>query len=241
MAKILIVDDEKDLAFIVKRILEISGYEVHYAQSGYEAIEKVRKNTYNICLLDIRLPDMNGVEVFLKIKEIIPGVRVLMMTGFAVEDLIKQALKEGAYACIHKPFDIAKLLEQIESVLKSKKRVILIADDVERIRQELKIFLEGKKYIVYEAKNGEEVIARVWEKEYDIILLDYGLPDMNGLEIFRDVRKIDQDVLVMLMLDEPLESVIKDALKMGFYGWIEKPIDTNRLLAMLKEALKNNR
>jgi len=121
MAKILIVDDEKDIAEIIWKILEFKGYEVELAKSGYESIEKAKKISFDLCLLDIKLPDINGMEVFLKLKEINPQIRVIMMTGFAMEYLIEEARKEGVYACIHKPFNIEKLFELIEEVLKSKK------------------------------------------------------------------------------------------------------------------------
>ena len=238
MANILVVDDEKDLAGLLKSILMLKGYNVEIAQSGQEAIEKVEKTAFDLCLLDIRLPDMNGVELFLKIKNILPCAQVIMITGFAVEDLIEEALKEGAYACIHKPFDIEKFFLLIENILISKRKVILIADDIEKVRQEIKAILKDRNYVVCEAKTGKEVIDKIKERQYNLILLDYGLSDMNGLDIFHHVKAIDKDVVVILMLDKHLEELIKDVLKIGFYGWIEKPIDSEDFLKIVEESLK---
>lgn len=241
MSKILIVDDEKDLAEITGELLEFKGYEAELAKSGYEAIEKASKTSFDLCLLDIRLPDMNGVEVFLRIKEILPQMRIIMMTGFAVEDLIEEALKQGVYACIHKPFDMKRLLELIEEALKQKRRIILIADDIEEIRKRIGIFLKDKGYAVCEAESGKEAISKVKERHYDIILLDYGLPDINGLEVFREAKNIDPNIIAILMLDKSLEVLAKEALEEGFYGCITKPIDPERLLEMvagIEDALR---
>lgn len=120
MANILVVDDEKYLAEIINIFLEFKGYKVKTATDGYKTIEEVKATHYDLVLMDIRLPGINGVEVFLKIKEIDPKTRVIMMTGFSVEDLVEQALREGDYACLHKPFNMEGLLEEIEKVLKEK-------------------------------------------------------------------------------------------------------------------------
>jgi DNA-binding NtrC family response regulator len=119
MAKTLIVDDEKDLAEMLKDVLELEGHKVVTAKDGYQAIEEAKKIHYDLILMDIRLPGMNGVETFLEIKGHNPSSRVIMMTGFSVEDLIQEAIEKGAYACIHKPFDMSKVIPLIEKALKT--------------------------------------------------------------------------------------------------------------------------
>ncbi len=121
MAKILIVDDEKDLAEMLAAILEIKGYQTKFVVDGYKAIEETRKTHYDLIIMDIKMPEINGVETFIKIKEIDPKVKVTMMTGFAVEELISEAIKQGACGCIHKPFKPEKVIEMIGSLLKLEK------------------------------------------------------------------------------------------------------------------------
>ena len=117
MTKILVVDDEKDLAKMLAAILQIKGYEAKPCLDGYKAIEEVRSIHYNLIMMDIRLPGINGVEVFIKIKEIDPKVKVIMMTGFACEELLSEAVKQGAYGYIYKPFKPERMFEMIEKVL----------------------------------------------------------------------------------------------------------------------------
>lgn len=155
MAKILVVDDEEDLAKILGSILEFEGYEVKSVSNGFQAIEEVRTSSYDLILMDIRLPGINGVETFIKIREIAPSVKVIMMTAFSVEELIDKALQQWAYACIHKPFDIEKIISLIKKVLSQNQKVILIANGDGKTRQEVKEMLTKKGYKIATATDTE--------------------------------------------------------------------------------------
>jgi two-component system NtrC family response regulator len=122
MAKILIVDDEKDLADIMGANLLLRDYKVEKTVSGEEALEKIKKDRFDLAIIDIRLPGMDGIELFQRAKEIDPFIRVIMITGFSAEDKIEKILKEGAYACLKKPIDIKELLNLIEVILKNTLR-----------------------------------------------------------------------------------------------------------------------
>lgn len=118
MAKILIVDDEKNLAEMLKDVIELeTGHQVKVVLDGERAIEEAGVIHYDLILMDIKMSGINGVQAFLKIKEIDSQVRVIMMTGFSVEELIEDALREGAYACLHKPFDSERVVSLIEEAL----------------------------------------------------------------------------------------------------------------------------
>ena len=106
----LIVDDDPGMAATLADILTDMGYEVAVAENGYRAIEMTRQNKYDLALMDIKMPGINGVETFKKVKWISPQTRVIMMTAYSEEDLVREALKEGAYAVIYKPIDIDKLV-----------------------------------------------------------------------------------------------------------------------------------
>src|SRR5207245_6684562 len=90
------------------------GYRVSVAADGTKALEMARQTPFRVIFMDIKMPGMSGVETFIKIKEINPGATVIMMTGFAVEDDVKRAIQEGAYAVIYKPFDMDKILSIVE-------------------------------------------------------------------------------------------------------------------------------
>jgi DNA-binding NtrC family response regulator len=236
MAKILIVDDEIDLGYLLGTILKLEGYQIASVFDGYQAIEEAKKTHYDLVLMDIRLPGMNGVETFIQIKKIDPDVRVVMMTGFSVEDLIEVAIKEGAYACIHKPFDLQKVIGLIKKIIAENKKVILIANGDSKTREDVNAALIEKGYLTCTAISSEEAIAKLKENCYHCILINLELPGMNGLRILDEVRKLYPDVVVIVMSNCDLPEIIRQAKELSVYGCIKKPINVDELTRLLKEA-----
>ncbi len=236
MAKILIVDDEKDLGNILELILKRKGYQVITVLDGYKAIEEIKKTHYDLILMDIRLPGINGVETFIQIKEIDPEIKVVMMTGFAVENLIEKALREGAYACIHKPFDLPKVIELIQKLICEDKKVILIANGDSRTREEVKTALDEKGYCIVTAVDVKDVLEKLKDTCCHCVLLNLHLPGINGLEILNKVKKLYPNVVVIIMTDYDLPEMIREEKQLSAYGYIKKPIDIDELTKLLKEA-----
>ena len=118
MTKILIVDDNKEFCISLADILEAKGYEVESRNGGQAAIDRVKEKSFDLIIMDIKMPAMNGVEAFKHIKKINPRTAVIMITAYALEDLIKEALAEGAFSVLRKPFDVDKILELIEVIIK---------------------------------------------------------------------------------------------------------------------------
>ena len=111
---ILIVDDSASFRQTLSLILKCKGYSVVTAGTGEEAIEAVARNSFCVTFMDVRMPRMNGLETFRRIREIRPKAVVMMMTAYAVEDLVQAALREGACGVLYKPLDIEKVLALIE-------------------------------------------------------------------------------------------------------------------------------
>ena len=116
-AKILVVDDDENIRNTVKTVLEDEGYLVDVAASGREAIQKTQKTAYNIAFLDIRLPDMEGVELLRQIKDGVPRTRKIMMTGYPSMQNAIASLNKNADAYLIKPVDVESLLETVKHQL----------------------------------------------------------------------------------------------------------------------------
>ena len=108
MAKILIVDDDDGIRKMLKQFLVHKGHDVITASSGEEALEKVQEKP-TIVLLDYMMPEMNGVKVLERIKEISPSTDVLMVTGFGAHDIAMESFKRGAFELMTKPIDLSRL------------------------------------------------------------------------------------------------------------------------------------
>jgi len=95
---ILLTDDNKEFVQNLSDILELKGYKVLTANDGFQALDIIRVTPVDLILMDIKMPVMNGVETYKKIKKISPVTPVIMLTAYALEELIQESLQEGAFA-----------------------------------------------------------------------------------------------------------------------------------------------
>ena len=113
--RIMIVDDDQDLAESLADLLQVHGFDVDIAKDGQDALEHARTQDFDITLMDVRMPVMNGVDSFLAIRKIKPQARIVMMTGFK-EPIVERALSAGAEGPLHKPFSVEDLLKLFKTI-----------------------------------------------------------------------------------------------------------------------------
>jgi DNA-binding NtrC family response regulator len=116
-AKILVVDDDESIRKTLEAILKVEGYYVDIAENGKQAIEKTNSGYYNLALIDIRLPDMDGTELLTRMKDTTPKMRKIIITGYPSLQNAIEALNKEANAYILKPFDVKKALKTIRKQL----------------------------------------------------------------------------------------------------------------------------
>ena len=233
---ILVVDDLKSSRLTLGGILEDEGHNVVLAENGYQAIEATRQIPFDLIFMDIKMPGINGVQTFREVKKFNPKAAVIMMTAYSVEDLVKEAVEEGAYAVVYKPFDIEHIVNIIEAALQNT--LILVVDDHFTDRETLKAILEERGYRVVTAETGAEALARVKDKHFNIIFLDIRLPDIDGAQIFEQVKAIDSEVAVIMMTGYSEEELLKRAISQGAYTCIYKPLDVEKILTLVGEISK---
>ena len=115
MVSILVIDDDEGMCETLSDILEVTGYKVIIANDGYQALKVAKEEKIDISLIDIKMPGINGVETFKEMKKLSPDTHVIMMTAYAVEDLIEEAIQEGVSTILYKPLNIEEILDSIES------------------------------------------------------------------------------------------------------------------------------
>lgn len=119
--RVLIVDDDRDILRSLKDILQSKGYDVDMAETGQNAIEKARVKYFNVALLDIKLPDMEGTDLLARIHREKPQMMKIMITGYPSLDNAVKALNLGADAYIMKPVNPENLLKVVEEKVKEQK------------------------------------------------------------------------------------------------------------------------
>ena len=234
--KVLIVDDNIAFCENVADILEMKGYETVSIHDGAKALEVVKEDGFDLVLMDIKMPVMNGVETFKKIKKVAPQIPVIMMSAYAVEDLIREVLREGAFGILQKPLDIEYLFSIMEDTPPDG-ALILVVDDNPELKANLVDVLGEKGYRVKTAEDGPGAVRKATESKFDIILLDMNLPILNGLETYMHIRNIRPDVVVIIITGYLKEQgdLAQQTLDGGAYVCLEKPLDMDRLLNLLQE------
>jgi two-component system response regulator HydG len=235
---ILIVDDDisqcKTMSFVLRR----KGYAVATVTDGAAAIERVQEQPFDMIFMDIKMPLMDGVETYRRIKITRPGAVVVMMTAYAVEDLVQEAIQEGAYGVIYKPLDIEKVVALIERAREATQgALILVVDDEPGTCITLKNILTRKGYTVGIAHTGEEAIALAEEKTYEVVFIDIKLPTINGLETYLALKHINPEVVAIMMTAyrQEVRDLVGQALNETAYACLYKPFDMAEVLQLVDE------
>lgn len=235
--RILVVDDNEEFCQNLADIMEMKGHRVATAQDGFKAIDLVKRDSFDLVLMDVKMPVMNGVETFKKVKEIAPLLPVVMVTAYQVEELIRDALREGAFGCLNKPLDFHKLFEIIEDV-RAKGALILIADDDQGLCTNMSEILTRRGYRVATACDGSTAVNNCRENDFDIILLDMKMPPLNGLETYLAIKAIRPSAVVIVITGyrKEMSALVEQAIHQSAYACLEKPIDVDNLFTLLEQV-----
>jgi CheY-like chemotaxis protein len=229
--KILIVDDEKDIVLILKDFFVSKGHEVLTAFSGREAMDFLKSPGIGLILLDMQMPDINGIEILKEIKNIYKGAKVVVLTGFS-DEYKQEAERIGCDAFLTKPFSVKSLIRVAESVLAGKvehrkKAMELIDDDKVLARANL-LFIEPNE-ITYSSKlayfrdwrrcNGRYQLTAAFSETEAAEKLDEFKPDiiLSDISVFR-LYKLNEKIP---MSQNPAKDII-------LYGLFPKARDLHK-------------
>jgi two-component system response regulator HydG len=236
---ILVVDDDERMTRTVVDILTMSGHEAVEANSGPEALEKAGMQIFDCVLTDVKMPDMNGVELHRQLRLAQPGLPVILMTAYAADELVRQGLDEGVVGVFDKPLAMNHLLAFFTSL--AKNRTIVIVDNDPAFCQTLDDILSQRGFKVAQVTDPH-LDVEYMAAGAQIILLDLDLNHINGLDVLKEIRE-DYPTLPVLLVTgyrEEMASVIQGALDINAYACLYKPLEIPRLLQILSEVQLEN-
>ncbi len=114
--EILVVDDEQSICMLLEDVLARFGHNVTTCQDGAAGVELASGRTFDLVFLDIRMPGMGGLEALKRLRELQPEATFVMITGFAKDDVIDEALHSGAAACLCKPFSLSQVTQLLKEI-----------------------------------------------------------------------------------------------------------------------------
>jgi len=122
MAKILIVDDEDSVCSLLRKLFEPEGYEVFTETDALKVLELLKEERPDCVLLDVKMPNMNGIELLAKIKEVDRNIAVIMITGYGNLESAIESMKLGTFDYITKPFDLEFIKGLVRRSLQAKEK-----------------------------------------------------------------------------------------------------------------------
>lgn len=233
--RILIVDDDRRLARTLVDILRLKGYEAEASYSGRQVLDMVKKEGFDCVLTDIKTPGINGVELYKAIKEVQPGLPVVLMTAYPADRLVKEGEEAGAIATVTKPLNINSLLCFFSSL--QKERPIVIVDDDAEFARMLGDILQMRGFGVTKTTDPHAA-GEMLSSDAQAVVLDMKLNSTNGLDILKEIRGKHPHLPVILVTGyrEEMASAIEAAMKINAYTCLYKPVEIEGLLQVLAEV-----
>lgn len=167
MPKILIIDDEKPIRNTLKEILEYEKFEVDEAVDGLDGIDKIKNNTYDLIMCDIKMPEMDGIEVLEKAALLGVDTPFVMISGHGNVETAVEAIKKGAFDFISKPLDLNRLLVTVRNAIDRKELVQETKKLKRKVDQKSTIEIVGESKAIMEVK---EMIKKVADTDARVLI-----------------------------------------------------------------------
>ena len=231
---ILVVDDDLDACRNLSDILTDLGYTVQVAHDGPAALELVRRNSFDVALLDFKMPGMDGLTLYREIKKLSPATVAMMLTAYVSGASSDDARHAGMWKVLPKPVDLALVLPLVDEAVNQP--LVLLVDDDHDLCASLWDLLRDRGYRVSIAHTASVARDLLAQQNLKVVLLDLKLPDGSGNEVFSILRQANPETRTMIITGHrpEFESLIKNILADGADAICYKPFDLDKLLATLK-------
>ena len=233
-ARILIVDDEQDTCENLSDILTDLGYEVDTANDGFAALDLVKKRAYDVALLDLRMPGMDGLELYRRMRETSAETVAIVVTAYATSDTAKSVLATGAWKILPKPVNTGNLLSLVSQALDTP--LVLVVDDDHDLCENLWEILRERGYRVCIAHDLPEAEKKLGVHRFHVVLIDMKLPTGSGQELLRTLRNVDPEARAVLITGHrtEMEAKVQTAMDAGANAVCYKPFDVEKLLSTVE-------
>jgi DNA-binding NtrC family response regulator len=232
---LLVVDDEVDTCHNLADILADLGYRVDIAYDGSSALELVRRNSYDVALLDYKMPGMDGLTLYREIKKLRAGTVAIVVTAYADGSTAEEALAAGAWRVVPKPVDFPLLLRLVGEALDQP--LVLVVDDDPDLCATLWDLLRERHYRVSLAHDEDAARKQLGDSTFRAVLIDLKLPDGDGTSVFRLVRQTNPQARTIVITGHrtDMDQVVQQIVHEGADAVCYKPFDVPRLLDMLNQ------
>ncbi len=235
LLRILIVDDNRDLADSMADMLSDIGHFVKVVYRGETAITTFNAHNFDVCFLDIRLPDMNGFDLFYQFHNQDPDITMIMMTGYRIEQLVTEMFGSDTNIAVFQKLDNPE--SQMAGISSpDEKNLILIADNKTNLASQISNALRSKKLRSHISHTGEEAITACSEGTFDALILDMGKPIVCALGVYLNLEKQSTAMPTVIIAPErPLSNNNDPFHEINITGCLFKPFDPESIISAIEQ------
>lgn len=256
MTKLLIVDDDRMNCDLLQDLFSRQGYDVILATSGKAGLDLFRTSNPKVTLLDLRMPEMDGLTLLKEIRAIDPHAAVIILGGGATDVHENQARALRATDFIRKGLSLDILVEAVNRNSKlpspsiatqppcldgemgqQSRETVMVVDDEPLVCDLLVQFLNLRGYHALGVRNGQDALRLVDEIHPDAILVDMIMPGMAGIDVLRTLREKEYPGGIIIMTGSHNEELLGEAWSLGPHELLVKPVDLDRLLMAIQLVL----
>ncbi|UCG87777.1 MAG: response regulator [Gemmatimonadota bacterium] len=246
--RVLLVDDERDFLLAIEPGLARRGFEVTLAGSGEEALDRVSSETFDIIVLDVKMPGIDGVDTFREIKRLAPGLPVIMLTGHGNLEQAFETSREGVYDYLAKPCDVEALASVAQRAVALSRQLershepqlegvrLLLVDDDHDFVESVAPALERRGLAVTTALDARAALQEMQGRTFDVALVDVLMPKMDGITLMARLRAQDPLMEVIFLTGHSTVEDARRGLKEGAFDYLTKPQQVEDLLVSIHAA-----
>jgi DNA-binding response OmpR family regulator/NADH:ubiquinone oxidoreductase subunit E len=260
------MEDESSVAEGLKMVLNEEGYDVDLATTGQGALDSFGEKGCDLLVADLRLPDMDGMEVIKRVKGERPETPVIVITGYASVLSAVEAMKTGVVDYLPKPFTDEEFMARVDKALKERREAlseevsesvgpveegmetptdelagqpqVLLMEDEPSVAEGLKMILAEEGYGVDLATTGQSALDTLRQKDFDLLVADLRLPDMDGMEVIKRVKEKRPETEVIVITGYATIPSAAEAMRTGVVDYLPKPFTEEQFMATVQIAMK---
>ena len=235
--KILVVDDDVDTCENLSDILTDFGHEVRIAHNGREALQRAEETPFDIVLLDLQMPGMDGLDLCRELKRSVPTTVAILITGFADSETERRAAQIGIWRLLPKPLKVELLMPLVQQAIEQP--MLLLVDDDADFCSSLYDVLSQRDCRVAIAHSSTEAVKQFHAQNFRTVIVDWRLPDIDGLQLLQQIRAEQPNMQTVLItghrpeLNSLLEVTAMNQADELFY----KPLDIEPFVTKLFQLM----
>jgi DNA-binding NtrC family response regulator len=232
-ARILVVDDELSVLLTLAANLELAGFEVREAGSGEQALELIQQESFDLILSDVCMPGISGVELHRELKRLLPEVPVVLMTAFAQEEELSEALRTGVFTVLPKPFEIGHVVQTLRRAY--RRPLALVVDPVEQDAAATAAALCALGLKARTAPPGE-LLAVMQQEDVDVCVVELETAAVGAAPTLAQLRELDPSLILIVSVGESSPQLMASAARAGVHAFLRKPLAPQQLVEHIAKA-----